>query len=119
LRQIAFTRDGKALWWDGTAFEAEQREARREHIVRRFAGANRLDLDFLGHLDRDLREKLRGAGYATPSLVTSMKELFRQVIADANDRSAQAVESLVAEILEARLATAPESEQAGVRKLSD
>jgi hypothetical protein len=99
LREIAFSRNGKALWWDAATFEAEQREAGREHIARRFAGANELDPAFLDRLDRDLTERLRQAGYATPSLVAGMKELFHQLVADANDRSAEAVESIVTDVL--------------------
>ncbi|MBV8153598.1 MAG: hypothetical protein JOY98_04215 [Candidatus Eremiobacteraeota bacterium] len=100
LRAIEFVRDGKAIWWDAEAFELEQKEAWRERIAKRFSETNELDSGFFVRLDRDLRDKLRRAGYEVPSLVSNMRDLFREVGADATDRSAEARERLVGEILE-------------------
>lgn len=99
LKRIEFAGDGRALWWDRDAFEAENAEAKRESAQDLFASQNTFDGSFFHALDRDLRERLRQAGYATGELFADMKELYREIAADASDRSAQAREGLVAEIL--------------------
>ena len=99
LRAIEFLKDGKALWWDREAFDAEDAEAKRERAHERFLSQNEFGGTFFEGLDSDLRVRLRSAGYSTTTLFTDMKELYREIAADAIDRSAQAKEGLVAEIL--------------------
>jgi hypothetical protein len=99
LRGVEFVKDGRALWWDQEAFDAEKAEAKRERAHEIFRARNEFAGTFFEALDGDLREKLRRAGYATTALFTDMRELFREIAADASDRTAQAREGLVSEIL--------------------
>lgn len=101
LMVIEFAKDGKALWWDRDAFDVEHDEAKRERAKELFCSRNEFDGTFLDTLDEDLRKRLRGVGYATASLLANMNELYREIAAEASDRSAQARESLIAEILNA------------------
>ena len=99
LRRIEFACEGKALWWDRNSFAAERREAERDGLQQRFDLGNADGTIFFETLDADLRERLRRAGYATPSLLANMKELFLQIDVETADRAAAAREALVAEIL--------------------
>jgi len=101
LNAIGFVRDGKALWWDRDSFEVEYAEAEREGSAELFASQNEFGGAFFEKMDSDLRERLRRAGYAARPLFTDAKDLYREIAADASDRSAQARESLVAEIVNA------------------
>jgi hypothetical protein len=96
---IHIFRDGKALWTDRDAFEAELAEARRSTCADRFNASNEVDPTFLELLDRDLRERWRLAGYDVPSLTESMKPLFSELESDAKDRAAQARQAFANEIL--------------------
>jgi hypothetical protein len=89
LTAIEFFRDDKALWWDRESFEAEQADPER----------NELDAGFFDRLDRDLRVKLKRAGYEVPSLVGCTKALYVEIAADVADRCAAARETLLQEIL--------------------
>lgn len=99
LKGIEFAREGKALWWDLDAFSAELAEAKREGAGELFVSRNECAVRFFDALDFDLRERLRGAGYSTASLFADMNEIYREIAADASDRSSQANEGLIAEIL--------------------
>jgi hypothetical protein len=99
LRSIDFFSGGKSLWWDRDAFDTEKEGMMRNGTGERFLEKNELDARFLRKLDADLREHLKRAGYITPSLITSMKPLYRDISADLSDRSAQARTALVTEIL--------------------
>jgi hypothetical protein len=99
LRVLEIVRDGKALWWDPDAFEAESREATREGAHKEFVARNEAGESLLEGLDSDVRERLRCAGYATRSLLGGMEDLYAQIAADASERSAQAREGLLVEIL--------------------
>jgi hypothetical protein len=99
LKGIEFARASKALWWDADAFAAEQAEAKREGASELFLSRNECGGTFFETLDADLRKRFRNAGYSTASLITEMNEIFREIAADASDRSSQANESLIAEIL--------------------
>lgn len=99
LKRIEFAKEGKALWWDLDAFDAEKTEAKRERCPELFLSQNEFDGSFFDTIDSDLRERLRNAGYATASLFGDMKEVYREIAADAIDRYAKANESLIAEIL--------------------
>ncbi|HEY1881787.1 MAG TPA: hypothetical protein VGG51_01940 [Candidatus Cybelea sp.] len=89
LTAIEFFREGKALWWDRECFEAEQADPER----------NELDSAFFDRLDRDLRTRLKRAGYEVPSLIACAKPLYAEIAADVADRCAGARESLLVEIL--------------------
>lgn len=99
LRGIEFAKGAKALWWDRDAFAAEKAEAQREHAAELFLSRNEFDRGFFDAIDSDIRRRLRNAGYATESVFGDMKEIYREIAADASDRSAQASEMLIAEIL--------------------
>ena len=99
LHRIEFACSGRALWWDASAYGAEESEAKREGARRRFASENALDLQFFEKLDVDLRERLCRAGYSTPSLLADMKELFVEIAAEVADRSARARDALIGEIV--------------------
>lgn len=99
LRAIQFARDGRALWWDGEAFAAEEAGALRMGERDRFVAANEIDPGFWKKLDRDLRTKLRRAGYATGPLILNMRGIFKHIAAEAEERSAHAQTKLVEEIL--------------------
>jgi hypothetical protein len=101
LYGIEFAREAKALWWNRSEFQAERDEALREGCNGRFLSSNELDAEFIATLDVDVRERLRRAGYSIPSLLTDMKELYQQIASEASDRTMQAREALVAEILTA------------------
>lgn len=98
LRAVEFLRDGRALWWDCNAFEAESRAAKRARSEKQFAVQNELGESFYRMLAEDLRERFRRVGYSASELFTDMKDIFREIAADASDRTIQAKESLVAEI---------------------
>lgn len=102
LNAIEFVKGGKALWSDRDAFEIERSEAKRERVGERFLATNECGRTFFEKLDADLRERLRFAGYSVVSLRTEMRDLYREIAADASDRSAQAREGLVAEIIDTR-----------------
>jgi hypothetical protein len=89
LTAIEFFREGKALWWDRECFEAERADPER----------NELDSGFFDRLDRDLRTRLKRAGYEVPSLIACTKALYAEIAADVADRCAGARASLLVEIL--------------------
>jgi len=99
LRAIDFFLGDKALWWDSDAFNTEKEGTRRNGAGERFLEKNELDARFLKKIDADLRGHLKRAGYVTPSLISSMKPLYKDISSDLSDRSAQAQKALVAEIL--------------------
>ncbi len=99
LKGIQTFRDGKAIWTDRDNFEAELAEARRNDSADRFDAGNELDTAFLEELDRDLRERLRLAGYEVSSLLENMKALFVELESDVKDREVDAREAMVEEIL--------------------
>ncbi len=99
LGGIQIFRNGKALWTDRDAFEAELAEARRSTCADRFGASNELDPGFLEELDRDLRRRWRLAGYEVPSLLESMKLLFSELESDAQDRIADARRAFAGEIV--------------------
>ncbi len=99
LQTIEFLHDGKALWCHLETFEVESGEAEREGASEQFSAANECDAGFLKRLDRDLREKLKRAGFNAPSLITNMKALFMHVGSEASERTITARETLVGEIL--------------------
>ncbi|HKU81879.1 MAG TPA: hypothetical protein VJP76_06880 [Candidatus Tumulicola sp.] len=50
-------------------------------------------------MDRDLRDRLRRAGYSTNPLISSMCDLFEQIASEADERSANAQRQLADEIV--------------------
>jgi hypothetical protein len=99
LSCIQIFRDGRAIWTDRDIFEAELAEARRSKCEGRFDESNELDPAFLEELDRNLRQRLRLAGYEVASLLESMKALFLELESDLRDRVADARQALTNEIL--------------------
>ena len=99
LGGIQIFRNGKAIWTDRDAFEAELAEARRSTCADRFIASNELDPGFLEELDRDLRRRWRLAGYEVSSLLESMKVVFSELESDTNDRVAVARRAFADEIL--------------------
>jgi hypothetical protein len=99
LGAIQIFRNGKALWTDRDAFEAELAEAGRSSCAGRFSASNELDEAFLELLDEDLRRRWRLAGYEVSSLLQNMKPLFSEVESDAQDRVADARRAFAVEIL--------------------
>lgn len=99
LGGIQIFRNGKALWTDRDAFEAELAEAGRSSCADRFNASNELDPAFLELLDEDQRQRWRLAGYEVPSLLQNMKLLFSEVESDAQNRVADARRAFGVEIL--------------------
>jgi hypothetical protein len=99
LCAVQIFRNGRAVWAEPDAFDAELTEARREQIEPRFSKSNELDAKLYSHLDRDLQVRWRMAGYEVPSLLNDMKKLFGELERDATDRATGAREGLVNEIL--------------------
>jgi hypothetical protein len=99
LGVIQIFRNGRAIWTNRDAFEAELAEARRSTCADRFSAGNELDPAFLQELDRDLRRRWRLAGYEVPSLLENMKAVFSELESDANDRAAHARRAFADEIL--------------------
>jgi hypothetical protein len=99
LSGIQIFRNGKAIWTDRDTFETELAEARRSKCEGYFDERNELDPTFLEELDRDLRQRLRLAGYEVSSLLGSMKALFSELESDVKDRTADARQALTDEIL--------------------
>lgn len=99
LQRIEFAKDGKALWCDAGAFAAEEAEANREGASKLFLSRNECGERFLQTLDLDVRTRLRNAGYSTASLLAEMNEIYREIAGDASDRSLQANEALIDEIM--------------------
>jgi hypothetical protein len=100
LAAVQLARNGKALWADEGSFEIELAEAKREHVETRFKERNACDASVYERLDRDVRASWRAVGYETPSLRNDMKKLFLELQRDASDRTARALESLVAEVVQ-------------------
>jgi len=99
LGAIQIFRNGKALWTDRDAFEAELAEARRSSCADRFNASNELDPAFFELLDEDLRRRWRLAGYEVSSLLQNMKLLFSEVESDAQDCVTAARQAFAVEIL--------------------
>lgn len=100
LEGIDFFAGERALWLERESFDVEKESAKRAGCLTRFLATNELDIDFFTKLDGDLRERLARAGYAAEPLITDMKKIFREISDDVKDRSAQAQQALVAEILQ-------------------
>lgn len=100
LQGIDFFVGDRALWSDRESFDVEKEGAKRTGCQTQFLSKNDVDIDFLTTLDADLRERLARAGYAADPLITDMKKLYREISDDVKDRSAQAQQALVAEILQ-------------------
>jgi hypothetical protein len=92
-------RNGKAVWEDCAAYDAELTEARRERIDERFEAQNELDAGLYEKIDSDLCERWRKLGYATPTLGHDMKRLFEELEQDAADRADHARERLLEELV--------------------
>jgi len=99
LDSIDFFADGKAIWTDPECFGSELEGARAAGVEERFLAENELDNQFLTRLDADLRQRLSRAGYAVDSMLTSMKDLYREIASEIRERSGEARERLKAEIL--------------------
>jgi hypothetical protein len=99
LGGIHIFRNGRAIWTDRDAFEAELAEARRSTCADRFNASNELDPAFLELLDEDQRQRWRLAGYEVPSLLQDMKLLFSEIESDAENRVADARRAFAVEIL--------------------
>jgi|HubBroStandDraft_5_1064220.scaffolds.fasta_scaffold147410_2 hypothetical protein len=102
LSALQIFRNGKAVWEDRAAYEAELAEARREQVDDRFEAANEVDAGLYEKLDVDLRDRWRRMGYATPPLGHDMKRLFDELGRDAEDRAEHAREHLLEELLSAQ-----------------
>lgn len=100
LESIDFFAGEKALWLERDSFDVEKESAKRAGCLTRFLATNELYIDFFSSLDADLRERLARAGYSAEPLITDMKKLFREISDDVKDRSAQAQQALVTEILQ-------------------
>lgn len=100
LDAIDFFAGEKALWLERESFDVEKESAKRAGCQTRFLSKNEYDVDFFSQLDADLRERLARAGYASDPLITDMKKLFREISDDVKDRSAQAQQALLTEILQ-------------------
>lgn len=100
LQGIEFFVGEKALWLDRDCFDIEKESAKRAGYHTRFLARNEFVEGFLATLDSDVRERFARAGYATPPLIADMKKLFREISDDLKDRSAQAQQALVTEILQ-------------------
>lgn len=100
LQGIDFFVGERALWLDRESFDIEKENAKKSGYQTRFLSSNEFDEDFLTKLDADLRERLARAGYASGPLITDMKKLYREISDDVKDRSAQAQQALVTEILQ-------------------
>jgi hypothetical protein len=100
LQGIEFFVGERALWLDRESFDVEKENAKKSGYQTQFLSTNEFVDDFLTNLDSDLRERLARAGYAAPSLISDMKKLYREISDDVKDRSAQAQQALVTEILQ-------------------
>jgi hypothetical protein len=100
LQGIDFFAGEKALWLDRESFDVEKENAKKSGYQTRFLSTNEFIEKFLANLDADLRERLARAGYAASPLITDMKSLYREISDDVKDRSAQAQQALVSEILQ-------------------
>jgi hypothetical protein len=99
LSALQIVRNGKAVWEDRVAYDAELAEARRERIDERFEAANEVDAGLYKKLDADLRSRWRRMGYATPTLGHNMRCLFEELVRDATDRADDARERLLEELI--------------------
>ncbi len=98
LMALQIVRNGRAIWADGTTFEEDLAEARRE-LDSRFEERNELDPTLYDALNRDLRERWRRLGYEIPCLLRDMKKLFRQLETDATERAARTREGFLNELM--------------------
>jgi hypothetical protein len=110
LRVVEFLHDGRAIWQDRAAFEQSLAEARTAAIPG-FGERNELDPELPERVDRDLRERLRRAGYLVPSLALDMKRLFAELEADVIDCTLKARERLLNHLL--RTSAQPENPLGG------
>jgi hypothetical protein len=99
LSALQIIRNGRAVWEDCVAYDAELAEARRERIDERFEASNEVDAGLYKKLDDDLRDRWRRLGYATPTLGHNMKCLFDELVRDATDRAKAAREDLLSELI--------------------
>lgn len=101
LCAVQFLRDGRALWREVSCFRFESLAAEQAGDAVRFYAQNELDPGFFERLGFDLREKWARAGYACQDLCEGMKDLFRELEADALERAAGARRALIEEIVQA------------------
>jgi hypothetical protein len=102
LRALELFHNGRAVWLDPVGFEESVAEVTRTGDLARFDAANELDPELAEHIDRDLQERWRLAGYLVPSLALDMKRLFSELEADAADCARGAREGLLADLLSGR-----------------
>jgi len=107
LGAVELFHDRRAVWQDRESFEQSATEGcgARGHAA--FEETNELDPGLLERLDRDLQERWRARGYHVAGLARDMKQLFAELEADATDRSREAREELLADLLRTDFKAAP------------
>jgi hypothetical protein len=100
LRAVELFHNARAVWLDRIEFERLQADARSGGAPA-FETSNELDAGLLERIDRDLQARWRRAGYTVDSLACEMRKLFAQLEADAIDRSREARDHLLTDVLQA------------------
>jgi hypothetical protein len=97
LGAVELYHNGRAVWQDPVSFQ--QCRSEDAGAGARFDLGNELDPGLLERLDADLRKRWRACGYMVSSVASNMKKLFDQLQDDAAERSREAREELLAELL--------------------